>query len=67
MSTLRNALATAVVLALAAGYVASQWAFFAGESARYATQVDSPPIRILALIVLILAIALGILPEREAK
>lgn len=67
MSTLRNALAASVMVLLGAGYAASQWAFFTGQSARYAEQVDSTPIRILALLILGLAIALGLLPEKEEQ
>lgn len=65
MSTLRNALAAAVIVALGAGYAASQWAYFSGEAARYAQQVDTPQVKAVALLILVLAVVLGFIPERE--
>lgn len=67
MRTLRNALAASVVVALGAGYAASQWAFFSGDTAKYAAQVDSPPIRLLALLLLFLAAVLAFFPDKEVE
>ena len=64
MSLLRYSLTVVVLLALAAGYAASQYAFYNGRAPDYAQAVDNPAIKILALIVLIAAIALSFVPDK---
>jgi hypothetical protein len=65
MKTLRVVLAAVSILLLLAGYLASQWAAFTGSAADYAAKADQTPIRILALVLLVAAIALAFVPERE--
>ena len=65
MSFLRYSLTVAALLALAAGYAASQYAFFNGRAAEYAQTVDTPFVKILALLILLVAIALSFLPDKE--
>ena len=67
MSRLRTAVSVLVVIALAAGYGASQWAYFHGNPTEYAAAVDTPLVKALALIVLLLASASLFLPEKEGE
>jgi len=65
MSFLRYSLTLVALLALAAGYAASQYAFFNGRASEYAQTVDTPAIRILALVFLLAAIAFSFVPDKE--
>lgn len=64
MKTVRSALALVICLLLALGYAASQWAFFHGQAADYAKRVDTPPVRLLALALLIGCVVLTFVPAR---
>jgi hypothetical protein len=65
MKTVRVVLSAISVLLLLAGYLASQWASLSGSAASYAEKVDQPPIRMLALLLLVAAIVLAFVPARE--
>lgn len=52
---------------LTAGYAASQWMTLQGRAAEWAAKVDQPPIRLLALVLLLAATALAFVPDREAS
>jgi len=65
MSFLRYSLTVAALLALAAGYAASQYAFFNGRAPEYAQTVDRPAVKILALVFLVAAIAFSFVPDKE--
>lgn len=66
MTTLRSGLAIGAVIALAAGYAASQWAAFTGKAPQYATAVDSPLVKWAALAVLGIATVLAFWKDKEA-
>jgi hypothetical protein len=53
------------ILLLAGGYLASQLAAINGQAADYAAKIDQPSIRTLAALLLVAAIALSFVPDRE--
>lgn len=65
MKVFRLAVSVLGVLGLAAGYAASQYAFFNGKAADYAAAVDQPAIRFGSLALLAAAVVLALLPDRE--
>ena len=65
MKILRLALSGTSVVLLVAGYVASQVAAMNGTAPDYAQKVDQAPIRSLALIFLVAACVLALIPDRE--
>lgn len=65
MTRVRVLVGASVAALIAVGYLASQVAFFQGSSAEYAARVDSPPIVMLAMVVLLAVIALFFIPDRE--
>ena len=65
MSLLRHSITVVALLALAAGYAASQYAFFTGRAPEYAQAVDRPIIKVLALLLLLAAIAFSFAPDKE--
>ena len=69
MKTLRAAVAVTGAILLTLGYIASQIAAIQGQGAAadYAAKVDQPSIRALALVLLVAALILSCLPDREAK
>lgn len=67
MKTLRTALSAITILLLLAGYVASQLAALNGTASDYAERVDQAPIRYAALALLIAAIVLAFVREREPE
>lgn len=54
------------MLMLAAGYGASQYAFFWGDTAAFAERVGQPAIRMLSMAVLLSAIALAFVRDEDA-
>jgi hypothetical protein len=64
MKTLRLFLSGTTIFLLLAGYCASQVAAMNGTVADYAHKVDQAPIRGLALILLLAACVLALVPER---
>lgn len=70
MTNLRAAFTSLVVALLALGWLGAALAAMKGEAAAWAEKVDGAqagPIRLLALVVLLAAIALAFVPDREAK
>lgn len=63
MKTIRLALICAFAILLMGGYAASQLAYFSGSVADYYQKVDSPSIRMLALILLVASIVVSLLKE----
>jgi len=73
LGAIRLAASVAVLLALAAGYLASQYAYFsrddngANQATEWARFIDSPIVSWAALAVLIGSIALSLIPDRGEK
>ena len=65
MSLLRYSISVVALLALAAGYAVSQYAFFTGRAPEYAQTVDRPAVKFLALAILIVAIAFSFVHDKE--
>jgi len=65
MKTVRMALSALTIGLLGLGFIASQLAGLSGNQMKYAEQVDAAPIRMLALVLLLGAVALAFVPERE--
>lgn len=65
MKALRNMIALVAVVFLGSGYFASQLAMMRQEPSRFALQVDQPAIRMLSLVLLLGAIVLAFIPEKE--
>lgn len=57
MNRIRLGMASVTVALLAAGYVASQFAYLGGQSADYAARIDQAPIIFLSLVLFLTAIA----------
>lgn len=66
MTNLRNALAALVIGLLTLGWLGSSWASMNGRAPEWAQKVDQAPIRILALAILVLALVIAFVPERES-
>lgn len=66
MTNLRAAFATLVVVLLVFGWGGAAWAAMHGNALEWAQKTDAAPIRTLALVVLLAAIALAFVPDREA-
>jgi hypothetical protein len=67
MKSLRLLLSVVSLLLLAAGYIGSQIAWFGNQAPEWARKVDTPPIVLLSLLILGLAIVLSLIPEREEE
>lgn len=67
MKTARMTLSVASVVLLGLGYLFSVRASLTGDSEAYARQVDQPPIRYGALLLLVAAIVFGFVRERSAE
>lgn len=65
MRLLRFSITVLALSALAAGYAASQVAFFTGRAPEYAAAVDRPAIRFAALLLLLLAVIAALIPAKE--
>lgn len=65
MTNLRTALTALVVALLVLGWGGASRAAVRGDAADWATRADAAPIRLLALVVLIGAVALAFVPDRE--
>ena len=65
MKALRNMIALVAVAFLGVGYLASQASVLGGNVSKYAFQMDQPGIRLLAALVLVGAILMAFVPERE--
>lgn len=67
MRSLRTALTVAALVLLSAGYAASQIAYFQGQFIEYAARVDSPPVRALSGLILLAAVVLAWIPDRDEE
>jgi hypothetical protein len=67
MSGLRRLLSYMVLALLTLGYLASQWAALNGSASDYAARVDIPQVKLLSLALLIAALALAFIPDREGE
>lgn len=67
MKSLRNLLSIIVVGLLALGYAASQLAALQGSGASYAVKIDSPPIQMLSLAILLGSVLLAFIPDKGAN
>lgn len=65
MNLVRFGLTLFAALLLGGGYAASQYAYFNGRAAEFAAQMDQPAIRWLATLLLIAAIALVFVKDKE--
>jgi len=65
MKPIRFALSLVGSVLLVMGYFASQIAYFQGDPSGYAAKVDQPPVRLLASLFFICALAFAIVPDRE--
>jgi len=52
---------------LALGYAASQYYYFVGDASGFAARMDATPIRALATLILLAAVALSFLSERDPE
>lgn len=57
MNNIKTAIASVIIVALAAGYGLSQRAFFTGTPSEYSSQIDQPVVRWIALLAIVLCLA----------
>lgn len=67
MTNLRTAFSALVVALLGVGWSGAAWASLHGAAGEWAVWVDAAPIRALALVVLVVAVALAFVPDREPE
>lgn len=67
MKLVRDILGIVAILLLGVGYLGSQVLYYQQDPARWAHSMDAPSVRILAAILLLGAIVLSFIPEREAE
>ncbi len=67
MTSLRRLLSYIVLSLLTLGYLASQWAALTGVAPDYAARVDIPQVKLLSLLLLVAALVLAFIPDREAE
>lgn len=66
MKMVRTLISVFGVVLLVLGYGASQYAALTGTAQEYAQKVDCPPIKWLALILLVLCVFMAFIGDREA-
>ena len=66
MKTARLALSLVSALILGGGFLAAQWFAFEGRAPEWAQRVDQPSVIILSLAILLAAIGLAFVRDREA-
>ena len=49
------------------GYAGSQFAALQGSGASYAVKIDSPPIQLLSLVILLGSVLLAFIPDKGAN
>jgi hypothetical protein len=67
MKQLRSILALVAFLFLAAGYGASQFAYFTGTPSEFAARMDAMPIRLLAAVLFVSALVLCFIRSGEPE
>jgi hypothetical protein len=67
MKSLRNLLSMIVVGLLVLGYAGSQVAALQGNGSSYASKIDSPPIQLLSLAILLGCVVLAFIPDKGAN
>ena len=67
MTNLRVFISVAVLVLLAAGYLASQYFYFTGRASAWAQLVDTPAIAALALMIFLGAIAAALVRPKEKE
>jgi len=69
MKTLRSALSFATLALLGLGYAGSQVAALTGpdETSAWSIRIDSKPVASLALVLLVAAVILGLVRDREEQ
>lgn len=67
MKNLRAALAALAVALLTAGWAGAAWAAMNETAPDWAARMDLPPIRTLALVLLVAAVGLAFVPDRESE
>lgn len=65
MKLVRMVVFGAAAFLLAGGYFASQAAFLNSSAAEYSKSVDSQPVRLLALLLLLACVVFAALPQRR--
>jgi hypothetical protein len=67
MKMIRLAVLGITLLLCLGGYLASQYSFFQGTTGAYIKALDSSPVPILSLVLLIALVILAFLPERSEE
>ena len=67
MKLARWVLSVVAALLLSGGFLASQWFAYQGRASEYAARVDQPSMVYLSLLLLVAALVLGFLPDREGE
>ncbi|MCB0826543.1 MAG: hypothetical protein KDC26_10165 [Armatimonadetes bacterium] len=67
MKSVRLAVSVIGLLLMAGGYFASQSAYWGGNTEAYIKGLDSSPLPVLALVLLLTVLVLAFLPDKEAK
>lgn len=67
MKSLRTLLSIIVLGLLMLGYAGSQFAALQGSGASYAVKIDSPPIQLLSLVILLGSVLLAFIPDKGAN
>ena len=65
MRDLRAAVTALVIALLVVGWGGAAWAAMEGKAGEWAIKADAAPIRLLALVVLVAAVVLAFMPDRE--
>ena len=67
MNKIRLATSLIAVLLLGGGYFASQYFYFFGDPATYASNLSASSVKYLALGILLVAIVLHVIPDKGVK
>ncbi len=67
MKLARLAVLGVTALLCAGGYLFSQYSFFQGTTGRYSAALDSSPVPLLSLLLLVGLVILAFLPERSEE
>ena len=66
MTKVRTVLSILVIVLLGVGYAGSQFSVFRGNASDYAAKIDSPPVKLLALLILLASVVLAFVRIGEA-